>query len=209
MKSQVYTFCKGPNIVGVDSILKDSGLLLTQLTHKEWYLPFLEKMSEHRKREWLSVRVLLKELLGEEKEILYQASGKPYLADNSYRISISHTQGYVAVILNKGKEVAIDIEKISPRVEKIRTRFVNEKEEEVLSKTNEQIHLLIYWSAKESMYKILGKKNVEFKLHLHIQPFEPCIGEWSSFTAYEMQTKEQNMFAINYYVHEDYVLTYI
>jgi 4'-phosphopantetheinyl transferase EntD len=209
MKSLIYTFYEDQSIVGVSSILKDSDLLLTQLTQREWYLPFLKKMTEHRKQEWLSVRILLKELLGEEKEILYQPSGKPYLADNSHRISISHTQGYVAVILNKGKEVAIDIERISPRVEKIRTRFVNEEEEKALSKTNEQIHLLIYWSAKESMYKILNEKNIEFKGQLRIQPFEPLIGEWGRCTAYEVRTEKQNTFTINYYVHEDYVLTYI
>ena len=188
---------------------EDSESLLSRLSLKDKYLPVIEKMTENRKREWLSVRVLLKELLGEEKEILYNSSGKPYLSDNSFNISISHTKGYAALIINKENEVAIDIEKISPRVQNIRQRFVNEEEEKALSQSNEVIHLLLYWSAKESLFKLLGIENVDFKQHLHIMPFEPVLREWSEFDAFETRTKEQNSCKIKYFVHEDYVLTYV
>lgn len=209
MKTQVYTFYKNRAVVGISPISEDSESLLSQLSHKEWYLPFLEKMAEHRKQEWLSARLLLKELIGEEKEIRYQPSGKPYLTDHSFHISISHTKGYVAVSINKEEETAIDIEKIASRIENVRTRFMSEKEEEALSKNNEQIHLLLHWSAKESMFKILNEANVAFKSQLHIQPFEPLICEWGNFSAYETCTEKQNIFTVNYYVHENYVLTYI
>jgi phosphopantetheinyl transferase len=209
--------------IGVAPIMEDSESLLSQLDNKAWYLPFIEKMPEHRKREWLSVRVLLKKLLGEEKEILYLPSGKPYLADHSWHISISHTkykgiagqarndscQGYVAVILNKEEAVAIDIEKISPRIENIRSRFVSEAEEKALSKTNALQHLLLHWSAKESIFKRLGVENVDFKTQLHIAPFAPIIGEWSRFRAHETRTEKRNTFTVNYFVAEDYVLTCI
>ena len=197
------------SIIGVSLIGQDSESLLNQLTHKEWYVPFLEKMAEHRRCEWLSVRILLKKLIGTEKEIRYHSSGKPYLADNSYYISISHAKGYVAVILCKEKEVAIDIEQISPRVEKIRERFMNEKEEQNLSKENELIHLLLHWSAKESLFKILNEENVEFKTQLHINPFEPEINTLAEFTAYETRTAAQQKFVVNYMVTDDYVLTAI
>jgi len=188
---------------------EDSETLLSRLSFKDKYLPVIEKMIENRKREWLSIRVLIKELLGEEKEILYNSLGKPYLSDNSYYISISHTKGYAALILNKENEVAIDIERITPRIENIRERFVNEEEEKALSQTNELIHLLLYWSAKESLFKRLGVENVDFKTQLHISPFEPVIEEWSSFDACETRTENQERFKIHYFVHEDYVLTYI
>ncbi|GHT08366.1 siderophore biosynthesis protein [Bacteroidia bacterium] len=211
------------SLIGVAPILGDSELLLSQLDKKNKYLPFLEKMAEHRKREWLSVRVLLKEMLGEEKEILYLPSGKPYLADHSGYIGISHTKlgiagqarsdkllsGYVALILNKDEEVAIDIERISSRIKNIRSRFVNEAEEQSLSKANEMTHLLLYWSAKESIFKRLDAENVDFKTQLHIAPFEPFTGEWSSFKACETRTEKQHTFTVNYFVHKDYVLTCI
>jgi len=209
LKSIASTFYRDLNTIAVVPLLEDSESLLSRLSLKDKYLPAIEKMTENRKREWLSVRVLLKELLGEEKEIFYNSSGKPYLSDSSFHISISHTKGYVALIINKDNEVAIDIEKISTRVQNIRQRFVNEEEEKALSKLNEVIHLLLYWSTKESLFKLLGVENVDFKQHLHIRSFEPVLREWSKFDAFETRTKNQNCYKIKYFVHEDYVLTYI
>ena len=197
------------SIIGIVPIGQDSESLLNQLAHKEWYLPFLEKMSEHRRCEWLSVRILLKKLTGTEKEIRYHASGKPYLADQSYHIGISHTKGYVAVILSKEKEVAVDIEHISPRVEKIKERFISEEEERNLSKENELHHLLLHWSAKESLFKILDEENIEFKTQLHINPFEPEINTLAEFPACETRTAKQQKFVINYMITDNYVLTCI
>jgi 4'-phosphopantetheinyl transferase EntD len=191
----------------VAPITKTSEELLALLEHKEWYIPVLRKMSEHRKREWLSVRALLKRLLGEEKEISYTCFGKPYLTDKSYHISISHTKNFVAVAWNKKKEVAIDVEQISPRVKNIRTRFMSESEENNLSKENPVIHLLLHWSAKESLFKLLPENDIEFKTQLHILPFEPVINEWSDFTAYETRTEKRQSYTVYYIVTKDYVLT--
>ena len=209
LKSVAQTFYQNQNILVVVPLEEDSESLLSRLSFKDKYLPIIEKMAENRKREWLSIRVLLKELLGEEKEIVYNSLGKPFLSDHSFYISISHTKGYAALILNKENEVAIDIERITPRIENIRTRFMNEEEEKALSQTNQLIHLLLYWSAKESLFKRLGLENVDFKTQLHISPFEPVLGEWSSFDARETWTENQERFKIHYFVHKDYVLTYI
>ena len=67
-------------------------------------------VSERRKMEWLSVRVLLYSMLQEDKEIGYSPEGKPYLTDHSFFISISHTKGYVAVMLASSVPVGIDID---------------------------------------------------------------------------------------------------
>ncbi|MDR0865802.1 MAG: 4'-phosphopantetheinyl transferase superfamily protein [Candidatus Symbiothrix sp.] len=197
------------NRLGVAPIQGTSDALLSQLEQKEWYLPALQKMREHRKCEWLSVRLLLKSLLGEEKQILYTDAGKPYLADHSYHISISHTKGFVAVALDKEKPVAVDIEYLSPRVEKIRTRFVNEAEESHLSKENRLIHLLLHWSAKESLFKLLDENDIDFKTQLHLNPFEPELNRRTAFTAYETRTEKQQTFTVNYFVNESYILTTI
>ena len=209
LKTIAQSFYHNQSMLAIVPLQEDSESLLSRLAFKDKYLPTIERMTENRKREWLTIRVLLKELSGEEKEILYNPLGKPYLSDNSFHISISHTKGYAALILNKENEVAIDIERISSKVENIRKRFVNEEEEKSLSQLNERIHLVLYWSAKESLFKRLGMENVDFKTHLHIQAFEPVLGEWCEFEAYETKTAYQNCYKIKYFVHEDYVLTYI
>ena len=76
----------------------------------------LQFASERRKIEWLSVRVLLYFMLKEDKQIGYSSEGKPFLTDDSFFISISHTKGYVAVILNPKTPVGIDIEQYGKRV---------------------------------------------------------------------------------------------
>jgi phosphopantetheinyl transferase (holo-ACP synthase) len=209
------------SIIGIIPIDKDSEMLLSQLEHKDRYFPFIEKMTEKRKCEWLTVRILLKILSGEEKEITYQPNGKPYLLDHSYHISISHTNykgiessttscrpewrhlGYVAMILNKEKEVAIDIEMISPRILRIKDRFLSEKEVKSISADDEIVHLLLHWSAKESVFKILDRENVDYQSQIQISPFDPVIGEWASFEAHETRTEKRQGFDVHYFVTED------
>ena len=192
-------------IVAVMPIEEDSDTLLSYLEYKDIYREDLEKMSESRKREWLTVRVLLKKMAGEEKIIDYLPSGKPYINDASWKIGISHTKNYAAIILDKRNEVAIDIEYISPRVNKIRSRFMSEKEERNLSKEKELVHLLLHWSAKESLYKLLDEQKTEFKTQLSIMDFEPKIDEWSTFSA----KAHGDSFTVHYFVNADYVLTYL
>jgi phosphopantetheinyl transferase len=206
---QSYAFHKNRISIGIAPLKNDSESLLAQLENKDLYLPFIERMPENRKREWLSVRILLKEMSGEEKQILYSESGKPYLVDRSFYISISHTKGYATIILDREKPTAIDIEQISPRIEKVENRFINEIEEKNLSSQNRIIHLLLHWSAKESMFKILDTTNIQFKTQLHIHPFEPVINEWSEFTALKTGTQSNRSFHVGYFVHNDYVLTYL
>lgn len=86
-------------------------------------LPYDEELSqlksEARQLEYLAVRVLLRAVCGEEKHISHYSSGKPFLTDGSFHITISHTRGYVAVGLHATYEVGVDIEYISNRVRKV------------------------------------------------------------------------------------------
>ena len=85
------TYSEGEFLLGIWKSDETTEQLLASLEHKDWYREKLAVFSEKRKHEWLSVRVLLKALCGEEKEIAYYSSGRPYLKDGSRYISISHT----------------------------------------------------------------------------------------------------------------------
>jgi phosphopantetheinyl transferase len=207
MKQLFHTTAQG-TILAISAIRQSSEALMNILDNKHLYCPRVQSMSsEHRKREWLSVRVLLKNILREEKEILYTPHGKPYFADHSYHLSISHTKTYVAVALNKTHPVGIDIEYISPRINKISGRFINNDENKHISPANGEIHLLLHWSAKESLYKILGMEDVDFKECLHVLPFRPVLHEWSSFSAYETKTERRQQYVVHYLVDDEYVAT--
>jgi len=195
--------------IGTMPIIEDDEFLLEQLDQKEDYLSELEKMSKSRRQEWLSVRFLLKEILKEEKKILYTPAGKPYLQDDSYHISISHTKGHVAIIADKRNKVAIDIEYISDRVERIQDRFLSEKEKQSLSPTQPFLHLLLHWSAKECLFKLLDEENITFGEQLHIEPFIPQTNLEAWFYAFETRTERKERYIVHYQVSSDYVLTYI
>ena len=180
---------------------------LSKQLNKEFLLDSRYKSlkNETRKQEYLCTRLLIKNLLGEEKTIIYNEAGKPSLADNSYQLSISHTSAYVAVILHPTQAVGIDIEKRSERVLKLKEKFMSPTELEAIDKKQETLHTLLHWSAKETLFKILPETEIDFIEHLHIHPFIP--NTEGSFIAHETRTNEQEKFEINYQVFEDFILT--
>lgn len=161
--------------------------------------------SEHRRCEWLSVRVLLHELLGRHEQIAYLPSGRPYLPDSSWHISISHTKGYVAVLLGKSM-VGLDIEQYGERVQRVAHKFMRSDEEANLYKGGTTWSLLLHWSAKEVMFKCLNASEVDFRTHLFIHPFQ--LKEAGSFTAQEMKTACHCLYCIRYQIFPDFVLTW-
>lgn len=163
--------------------------------------------SEKRQLEFLATRALLRNVLDETKTIAYEKSGKPYLTDHSYSISITHTGKYVAIILHPTAAVGIDVEKISEKVERVKTRFLSEMELSFIDVRSEKTQLALMWSAKEALYKIIGKENVDFIIDLHIDVFHPYLE--GTMEAKETCTKETTEYTINYRVFPEFVLVWI
>lgn len=161
--------------------------------------------SLQRRQEWLSVRLLLRHLLQEDKQICYLPSGKPRLADDSRCISISHTKGYVAVIVGR-REVGIDIERYAMRVHKVVSRFMRPDEIVSAYRNDETWSMLLHWSAKEVMFKCLDAEGVDFCRHLHIRPF--VVQEQGRMEACEYRTGQRRLFSIDYRIYPDFVLTW-
>ena len=201
------TYKQGNLLVGVwkvDETIEQLRSMFHQFSiYEESFMRF---SAEKRKQEWLAVRVLLKELCGEEKEIAYLPSGKPYLEDGSAFVSFSHTSGYVAVALHPSAEVGVDIEQYGTRVQRVASRFIRE-DEKVSVKSGDEIYaLLLHWSAKETMFKLMKDEAVDFIKHLHILPFVP--EESGTFHACEYRSGQEQEFLIHYDTHPDYVLTF-
>lgn len=161
--------------------------------------------SKRRVIEWLSTRIMLFELLGEIKIIQNHEDGKPYLADNSYHISISHTKDHAAILLNKLYPVGIDIEIKSDRVEKLAYKFISENE--YIDPEKKILHQLLHWSAKECMFKLINAQGIDFKKHLFIHKFTPS--QNGIITATEYRTKETRTYNLHYEIHPEYVLTWV
>lgn len=162
-----------------------------------------------RKMEYLAVRVLLKTMLGKEVRIGHELSGKPFLTGGEYHVSISHTKGYVAVGLHKSVQPGIDIEAYGERVRKVEARFVREDEmpERTRMESREELYqLLLHWSAKETMYKVLDMEEVDFLQHLKVCPFK--LSPFGTFAGESYREADKVRFLIQYLIHPDFVCTY-
>jgi len=126
---------------------------------------------EKRKREWLACRILLQHLIGNYPQIEYKQSGKPFLVDHSYHISLSHTDGFVAATIST-QPTALDIEICSPRIDKVAQRFMHEKEWAFVEGEQSLSYLTLIWSAKETLFKFFDESMVIFKDHFRIAPFQ-------------------------------------
>ncbi len=179
--------------------------LLSLLTDKEAYIPFLNRSkSDTRKAEWLAARVLLKTLLGKETLIAYHANGTPYLPESHLHISISHTKGYAAVLLNTHLNIGIDIEYISERIRKIYTRFLNKSELCLIGEQPDTETLLVCWSAKETAFKMTGQASVDWRKDLQILSFNPIVRQLS---IREKLTPQSETYSINYMITPEFVIT--
>ena len=135
-----------------------------------------------RRIELLSVRALLK-AVGINQTIHYNDS-KPYL-DNGY-ISISHSADIAAIIYNPDYPVGIDIEKISPRIQRIATRAFSD--EEIAAANGDLEKLTILWNCKECVFKLADDEGIDFREMISIQLAEMS-PETPSETPPERQSK--------------------
>lgn len=95
---------------------------------------------------------------------------KPHLAGHKHFISISHSYPYAAAIIHSKLPVGIDIEKITDKLVRLAYRFLNK--EELLDAGADPVKLCVYWTGKEAIYKLNGKKGLIFKRDIVIYPFE-------------------------------------
>lgn len=123
--------------------------------------------SDSRKIEFLGVRRIRNES-NLSSPIYYSDSRKPFLKKelNTY-ISISHSKHYCALGASS-KELGIDIEEISPRIERIASRFVSEEEKQFISE-QKILDLTKIWTMKEAMFKLNNRTGIEFITELIIE----------------------------------------
>src|SRR5436190_15167623 len=133
--------------------------------------------SEARRKEWLTLRILLKDVLGvaHYDDIIYDEKGKPHLKNGKGYISFSHTKNFAAVIFHRNKNMGLDIETVRERIEKISRKFLNDSETAFTQNEKRIETLHVIWGAKEVLFKIHGKGGLDFKKQISVHPFVPAI----------------------------------
>ena len=126
-----------------------------------------EGLAAGRESERAGARYVLGKLLNDEPfELAYSPTNKPYLKDRPEHISISHSHDKLAVICNSAENTGIDIELVRDKVKNIRHKFLNDSESDLAGQDTGK--LIMLWAAKETLYKVYGLKEVDFKKHLFV-----------------------------------------
>lgn len=156
---------------------------------------------------WLASRALISQIFkGKNYTLFKDAVNKPYLKVNGklWFLSITHSANYAAIAFSEKHHIGIDLERIDERVNRVAKKFINEVEGSYAHTT---LHKTIIWSAKESLYKLHGQREVDFKQHLFIYPFG--VVEPTGVIATEIEKDETQMqVSMHYQLFDEMVLTY-
>ena len=162
--------------------------------------------NDGRELEFLAIRALMYEMLrvnGASKGLLSHAGdfthngqGKPLF--RGYHVSISHTKGYAALILSKKSEVAVDIEYMSDRVERIASKFLRKDE-----RADSLDAKLVHWCAKETVFKLFSEENLLFE-DMRVKPFD-TMADWACDVE---NLKSGKTARVDFELAMDFVLTY-
>lgn len=158
--------------------------------------------AKHRKTEWLTIRYLVAQA-GFNHEIQYSEKGKPYLKDAAVNISISHSCEYAAVMVAPGC-CGMDVEMISGRAARVAHKFLSVEERNELAGENQNLLYTLFWSAKESLYKITGSPDFLKSFRIVSQ----SSGEQLLWVEHR-EEKNVTRYKVFYTIFDGHVLTWI
>ena len=164
--------------------------------------------SESLRKQRLAVRALLCELFGEKVYLSHHDNGKPYLENNPVNISITHTEKYVAVILHEEENVGIDIESLDRDFSAVEKKALSEDEIDDLEDDKRNEQLAIYWCAKEAVFKLLSRYNVDFAEQIEIERFRPR-GEGELEATFTSKKDDEEEFDLEYITFDRHVLVWV
>ena len=164
--------------------------------------------SESLRKQRLAVRALLNTMFDEKVYLSHHDNGKPYLENNPVNISITHTEKYVAVILHEEENVGIDIESLDRDFSAVEKKALSEDEIEDLEDEKRNEQLAIYWCAKEAVFKLLSRYNVDFAEQIEIERFRPR-GEGELEATFTSKKDEEEEFDLEYITFDRHVLVWV
>ncbi len=135
---------------------------------------YLSKYKSELHRKQLLARHILQKRLDLDSILFKNKQGKPFLNNGEY-ISISHADNYVGVAISKN-DIGIDIEKTSDKLTRIISKFLNKNERNLPNQLDNK-QLLHIWTAKESIYKLMGIPGLRFREDIEITSLNKKQGE--------------------------------
>ena len=159
--------------MSLQKIIKENNRIIALWKNEESLAELLKLMphvsvshikSEKRKKEYLSVRILLHKLLP-KSTLSYNKYNAPELDEKQF-ISISHSDDLLAIMLSN-KRIGIDIEKISSKALQVSSKFILNNKHDELSKEK----ATLIWCCKEAIFKWYQKGDIDFKNDICLERF--------------------------------------
>ncbi|MBD99336.1 MAG: hypothetical protein CMO34_05790 [Verrucomicrobia bacterium] len=181
--------------------------LFELIVNKKCDLQPLNSIHNKRRRiEWLSTRVAIKNMTDDSVDIRYDSNGKPQLIGYMGHISISHSQNMLALSFSKKHKTGVDIQKVSPKINAIKHKFLTTRENE--REIEDPVELTKYWAAKEAMFKYHGEQDYFLRQNFEINRIRPSgkVTEVEGVIFSEQLRKEVKLHLIQL---DDYILAYV
>jgi len=147
------------------------GQMFHFLSKNEIDMSYLSQITnDKRKAEWMFIREIICKTMSSCEDIVYDEHRKPTFKHSSFFLSISHSNERVAISINETHETGIDLQFITEKIQRIKSKFLNKEEQSNVGQ--DPTELTCYWSIKEALFKIYGKKDVFLKENFEVQEFE-------------------------------------
>jgi len=121
---------------------------------------------ERHRRRYVVARARLRQVLGERLglrpgavQLAYGANGKPRLADERLRFSVSHCGDVALFALSKACELGVDIEAVRPiaAADSIAANFFSRREQRAYAAARDKARAFLRsWTRKEALAKGIG-----------------------------------------------------
>jgi phosphopantetheinyl transferase (holo-ACP synthase) len=162
------------NLVAIWHITESSEELKLQLTDQYDESEKETRINGANALHWLASRCLIQQVFSGNKLRLekdYNNHPTLFVNNTKWQISITHAAEMAGIYISKNKHIGIDLEQIDARILRVSNKFMNENELAFAGNTNQIAEMTLIWSAKETLYKLYNKKELDFKKHLLIEPF--------------------------------------
>jgi 4'-phosphopantetheinyl transferase EntD len=173
----------GGPLLGLWHLTEPPADLWPLLANAPAYAPLLPARADGpRQAQWLAGRVLVQHLLAAAGQPLAplrnDETGRPFLVGTGPQpaVSLSHSGAWVAALLAApGTALGIDVEVVRDKAQRIARKFLNSAEQAAFAEyklrhtleldAETELYSLL-WSAKETLYKLAGRRGIIFRDNL-------------------------------------------
>ncbi len=133
-----------------------------------------------------------------DARVAYGLTGAPVTGEGF--LGVSHCRGYAAVMWCD-RPCAIDIEQASRDFSRASSRYISPAEA-ALPAAGEPVFMAALWCAKEALYKLSGRRELDFRDDIRITAADPGAGRLSGRIADGPETP------LRMFTHDDILVVY-